>query len=700
MELGRSLLAACLAALAVLKLLSEGPPSSAGTAFSWLNFPLAWYGLAIAELIAALAILLIRREWITRAIAACMGVGVVVHLVDVMQRGSSASGCGCFGDAGLASTGLDLIRASLVFALFATGSGLVRTPHRTRLPLVLTFAALVALVLANPAILADLRARRGTAHGAEARLTKDLDAPSPGRSSTPVLISQPMPWPSRAPIAEAGPAQRSDPASGAQPYMLTILGDGEAVVGVRARIRDAGEPALLGESEPEGLDPAQLVYVSDEQGRIALPPGGPEADRIVVLEPPPPWRRLALTLHDGPEQGRTVELTRGTGLQIRVIDLGGDPIANVEVLLAPVKAVETRRGEIALSESGDPVIEELFRLNADGLGYAQVGGLLTGRSYRGYVPGFATPPGSALPEHAVAGVDTELILQVAPLRIVWGRAIDSDTGQAVHTARWLELRANPERPASANLLRAARMIGSLRDLFDLQRSVDPGDIWLETIAVGPSGAGYQMGPFRLRALGYEEESVTLEARELADARTGPQIVKLTRSPGATLGDVEISCESSRRDLVALVQIVTSKRIVFSELWDSASPHVIATSLPPGEYELIVGGGSVAELRVAEGERSKHAIMLDELPSVRLALSTAGTPYDGVARVMLKSGGDGGPFWLWTRSDEPISGGLSDRFVVSERQVDVIVRLRPDASPTVRTLKLTRGEHVEVAVDTD
>ena len=569
-----------------------------------------------------------------------------------MQRGGRASGCGCFANPAVSSAGLDLVRTSLVFGLFSVGAAWLRLPYKWAPRLFILLVACFALTWLVE--------------------TPDSgEAPSPvpelpTREEGPVLQGPPALL--RPKSAGPPPVAEHSPDIETVPVFIRSDHDDNPVGGARVSLADAdGLPAI--------------VVTSDADGACALPLALLAERLAVSVKAPSPFRSTLVKLDGLPDEALVIRLSRGSDLQLRTIDMDGQIIPHVPLT---VKLADGSSYADAEREAF-----ETTRVKSDGRGFVSVPNLREGRQYRVHASGWGRPLHDAT-DALVPGSGEVHDVRLGPRRIVWARAVDSNSGVTIPTARWRPDPSGDRAPAQD--LVVANHHGVMQDLSPDIAPVS-GDFFKFFVVRRNAGDSVRLGPLRVVAPGYEATSGRfLDARDDADVRAGPILVRLVPSPDAALGTLTVDLVSAHQDLRTVIRVFRGSQTVFSQLV-LANEQSVEAPLPAGDYAVHVGGNMVAEVSIKGGREHRVRAALDTLSSLRISLATHdGMPYEGLGAVALSTAGVRVIF-----TDVAFKGGRSPRFVLPPQRVAVGVTTVERLSAEPRYVTLVEGKHLEATL---
>ena len=652
-----------LAAIAIAKWVTSGfvPPAHGGAdaPLGFLQSPWIWNGVIVAELVAAIALMGIRSRMVAGIIAVALAGAVVFHGIDVVQRGGHAEGCGCFASPGLTSAGLDLVRTSLVFGLFAIGA---TWPRPTSVKAAGLFVAMVL------AFVGTWFVEMGGASSVTlpaAPHVPEVEA----EDDAPVLLTRPETQP---PPSAKLPMKEENTLN----VLVRSAADSEPIEGaVVTVVSEDGSPAVKGATLADGTVELRLEATT------------PVAIRV---DGPAPFRSTVEQLGQISDIEIPVELTRGVPLEIRTVDLDGQTIPDVPVIVSVAGDPVDRETPIAKPTS-DPVPIDSRHFETNGLGVVLIPDLDPDRSYEIRAKGWGRPLQDGATDVSVPGHGKVHTLRLAPRRTVWARAVDDESGAVVATAFWRPDRSGQPTPPNPNLVRARHF--SVRNFLDSEERSQTGDHWDFFLLAGESN-NTSVGPMRVVAPGYEARAnLYLEARADPEVKQGPILVRMTRigGPMATL-QIELSSSQSVRTMLAVNR--GSKR-VFSKLIGGGSQEV-RIPLPSGDYSIHVGSSRAKEVSIGAEPRVYFVrIALDSLPSLRIVLSSgAGKPkYNGRASVMVSTKGMRAVF-----TDVLFAEGRSPRFIVPPQVVAIAVST-PDGKLTPpRKVTIRKGKHVKATLE--
>ncbi|MGE0191851.1 MAG: hypothetical protein AB7T63_07375 [Planctomycetota bacterium] len=531
--------------------------------------------------------------------------------------------------------------------------------------------------------------------------TASVDAvstPTPGLTGAPAPLIAGSPGPEVAP-----PVGRPGGAPGLARLTVRVSHGDRPLEGARVEVREL-EPGeeegkiLEGTSGADGVCTLEVDALSYPLG-VTARGGASLAPAFVVLD-------------DLPVDGIDVVLEAGAPLEVRTVDLQGKPVPGLDVVVYPIDI--GARGEAGpVRGPGGWFLEDGRQVTTDGSGVACVEGLDAGRLYRAYASGWSTPmqlldsEGAAKPMHDAVrpGVGRVLQLMVAPLRLTWLRAVDAESGKPLGAATISPIKRVSEAGKFKNewtLLRQAYagLWYGREALLGLTQPVLHADYFREYIVVREGApAEVACGGVRVEAPGHEPQELPVVARSLESATSGPVLVPLRRTEGASITPVTLRLTSQRPDIRTLVKLLQDRRSVYLRGFDAVlhRGQAFELQLVPGTYELLIGGNAVETLELRGQQHIALDVDLDQLPSVQVQLDVEGVPHVGIGSLFLAPQKQGPLHWMFGHSRVPYTAGLAPPVVVPAGPL-VVTGGTGDGRTSGRELvEIAAGEHAVVNV---
>ena len=637
-----------LGVLALAKLFAPGSGQADLEMFGVAGFGWVRSVLAVLELAAALALVTLRRKSVVRVVACALGVAVLLHCVDVLHRGAEAHGCGCFGNTGATTAGMDLVRTSLLFSMFAVGAWWSAFSGRS--------GGIVLSVLAGLFFASFLAPNPHVA-----------DDPTAGLKPAAVLADSWQIEP--ASLSVTGDIRREDLPPPAAPGPARLPKSGHVTVRVEADgLPVSGASVAATALSETGVSLPLASRQTDQLGRVSIAVDEGAYPIAVIVRAQPPWVPVARVIPDVPTEELHVILRRGQPLVVRTVGLDQSALPGVPLVVAPVGRAAKGLPDMVFHDGGW-VFEDTRHVTTDSDGQATIESLDPDRVYRAYAEGLGTPTSWGHPDSAAPGDGAELVVQLAPLRVVWVRAVDSESKSHISTVSWALSGSSSEPMRGLEHLWPAKYPWSGFGVLGLSEPVRLGDTIRMYVATVPDDEAIEFGPLVASAPGYEEQALVTRARPLAEARAGPVIMGLHGEVGASFSRVELVPHTSRDSVRALIRVRNGKRVVIAKIWDSESDRKVEFDLAAGDYTLEVGGNELQVLRVGN-ETVTRRVDLDELPSLRLNLHVGGRDYEGPGYVSMYREVNGSLLWNLMMGDVPYVAGRSPAFVVPQGMVVV------------------------------
>jgi hypothetical protein len=495
---------------------------------------------------------------------------------------------------------------------------------------------------------------------------EDTDSVPSDSEPIPMVVERPAPTllaVSHEREAEPPPAP-ANPTAPIEPTLsVLVLSEGEPVVDASLSIEFHSEDDL-----------AVLVpsYSTDAEGRCVLDALGFILPLALVVRGSANMIPVAVTLDALPEDEVVVSLRVGQPLEIHTIDMDRRALPHIDVVVFPVGL--WARGNNGMTRARSRwFLEDSRRIRTDEDGVAVVKGLDPARLYRACAPGHGTPmqivppPKVPQPKHdpVAPGSGRTLTLMLAPLRIVWGRAVDATTGSPVAMASFRRFFAPDRTPKEQVGLRQALPLWLARDgLLALPDTIRTDDYFRTFVIREEGGSTVPTGPFKVNAPGYQEQEIILQARTQGEASRGPTVIELERTAGASFTPVRIALHTKRRRVRALMQLRRGKKTLYRRGFDSEfHKEDFELEVVEGQYELFVGGTSVGLIEAKGRGPIVKTVELDTLPSVQITFDVDGAPYSGIGSVALSPGPGASAHWMFIHSRIPFEGGRSPHVVV-------------------------------------
>lgn len=675
--LGRALVAVTLLYYAIRKAL-YGPVGDAGqpsTLLAVLTMPWVWWSLIVIEVAAALALLArVRHVW--AVVIGALALSVVLHGLDVLSRGPTAHGCGCFGDAAARSSAEDLVRAGLLLAMAWIAAF---PPSRLVLRRVsLTCCALLGLTSAVlPLALPGTKHQSGVPWDA-------IPATSGERDSSGTHLAPPLAGSRIA--ASPAPSAPATPSSSEEQIRVSVLDpEGRPAHGAMVHSLTPSSP----EAQGDVAEPAAGVPVEDDGViRLAL---SPSPDELWIAASHPSYATSTVVWHRGDSTEVVVRLAAGSELVVRAIDPAGSPIRGLTLLCAPVGSA------LGTSDSwtrtlGAPTLAVRRLGTTDEAGVTTFKGLDPAGYYR-----VEPAPGSGYVRAQGGGPrvfrsgSTERTLVLVPCLIVWLRGVDAQTRDAIQTMQWAPVYGDKR-------LRSVEVVRDSWRVAGLAAPPQRGDLWyLVGWPADPGGSVPDLGVTRAGAPGYKPVEARPIARRLAEVLAeGPTLVPLEAVGVAGFGSIRVRFGMATPPDLAMFVLrgdgdpargrETTLRLERKDLdsegnWDLGQ-------FPGGDYELQALGGSAAErVTVVPGRRTDVTYPTGGVREVRLGLEVDGVAFDGIAGISFAFPK---AHMMYEDPAAEFRGGLSRLYwVASEADVIAAVGL-PDGRTTTRVLSAPSG----------
>ncbi|MCA9316011.1 MAG: hypothetical protein KDB73_11020 [Planctomycetes bacterium] len=482
---------------------------------------------------------------------------------------------------------------------------------------------------------------------------------------------------------------------------VRVMHDGRPVEGAHVEVRALEAPedqggAVTGLATADGSCLIELGELVAPLG-VTARAGGGLAPAFVVLD-------------EVPDAALKMVLESGAPLEVRTIDLQGEPVPAVDLVVYPIDP--GARGEPGPVRGPTAwFLEDGRHVTTDSSGAARVEGLDAGRLYRAYARGWGTPMQVMDSESAVKplhdavrpGEGRILQLMVVSLRMTWLRAVDADSGATVEAATITPIRAAGRIKDDRMLLKQAYGLWYERAaLMGLAEPVGQADYFRDYVVRGEAPSDVACGAVRVEAPGYEARELAVWARPLAQAAAGPTTIPLRRSPGTSLTDVSLRLRSSRPDIRAIVKVVQGRTSLYLRGYDAAfhRDQPLRLQLLPGTYQLLVGGNEMETLDIRSDAPLVREIDLDALSTVEVELHVGGMPWRGIGSVAMFPRRSGPFVWGFSHARVPYAEGRSPPVVVLAGDLHVGGGTGDGTQSELIDVSVAPGEHavVEVRVD--